>query len=192
MANPGCHATGFISMVSPVGVGGLLPPDADLFLLLPHRLLRRRQEDDRPVRGGGTARRSWQAPGLYGLGQTHKHLPEMQTICGLTKPPVFTPVVDDYYKGMATTVMPHQSAAEGVTLCTRVETYAAHYAGQRMVQVAPEGAAAVRRCRKAGDNDLTIVVAGNDQAFTVTALFDNLGERGLRRSGSEYEHHVRV
>ena len=29
---------------------------------------------------------------------------------------------------------------------------------------------------KAGDNDLTLVVAGNDEAFTITALFDNLGK----------------
>ena len=29
---------------------------------------------------------------------------------------------------------------------------------------------------KAGENDLTLVVAGNDEAFTVTALFDNLGK----------------
>ena len=101
----------------------------------------------------------------------------MQTICGLTKPPVFVPVVDDYYKGMATTVMLHTSQLKGVTSLHQVwETYAAHYAGQRMVQVAPEGAAKLYAGVKAGDNDLTIVVAGNDQAFTVTALFDNLGK----------------
>ncbi len=29
---------------------------------------------------------------------------------------------------------------------------------------------------KAGDNDLTLVVMGNDEAFTITALFDNLGK----------------
>ena len=28
----------------------------------------------------------------------------------------------------------------------------------------------------AGRNDLQIVVSGNDEAFTVTALFDNLGK----------------
>lgn len=31
------------------------------------------------------------SPGLYGLTQAHKHLPEMQKLCGLKKPPVFTP-----------------------------------------------------------------------------------------------------
>ncbi len=29
----------------------------------------------------------------------------MQKICGLDIPPVFCPIVDDYYKGMAVTVM---------------------------------------------------------------------------------------
>ena len=117
------------------------------------------------------------SPCPYGLGQTHKHLPEMQAICGLVKPPVFVPVVDDYYKGMATTIMLHTSQLKGVTSLHQVwEAYAAHYAGQQMVKVAPEGAAKLYAGVKAGDNDLTIVVAGNDASFTVTALFDNLGK----------------
>ena len=117
------------------------------------------------------------SPCPYGLGQTHKHLPEMQTICGLAKPPVFVPVVDDYYKGMATTIMLHTSQLKGVTSLHQVwEAYAAHYAGQQMVKVAPEGAAKLYAGVKAGDNDLQIVVAGNDESFTVTALFDNLGK----------------
>ena len=53
------------------------------------------------------------SPGIYGLGQDHKHLPEMQTICGLTKMPVFSPIVDDYYKGMAATVPLHMDQLTG-------------------------------------------------------------------------------
>lgn len=88
---------------------------------------------------------------------------------------MFVPVVDDYYKGMATTIMLHTSQLKAVTSLHQVwEAYAAHYAGQQMVKVAPEGAAKLYAGVKAGDNDLTIVVAGNDASFTVTALFDNL------------------
>ena len=47
------------------------------------------------------------APGIYGLGQAHKHLAEMQKVCQLDCAPVFMPVVDDYYKGMATSIMLH-------------------------------------------------------------------------------------
>lgn len=176
VANPGCHATGFISVVAPLVELGLLPEDADLscFSLTGYsgggkKMIAQYEAADRPA--------ELASPCPYGLGQTHKHLPEMQKVCGLTKPPVFVPVVDDYYKGMATTVMLHTSQVKGVTSLHQVwETYAAHYAGQRMVQVAPEGAAKLYAGVKAGDNDLTIVVAGNDQAFTVTALFDNLGK----------------
>ena len=176
VANPGCHATGFISVVYPLVAAGLLPQDADLscFSLTGYsgggkKMIAQYEAADRPA--------ELASPCPYGLGQTHKHLPEMQAICGLTKPPVFVPVVDDYYKGMATTIMLHTSQLQGVTSLHQVwEAYAAHYAGQQMVKVAPEGAAKLYAGIKAGDNDLTIVVAGNDASFTVTALFDNLGK----------------
>ena len=99
VANPGCHATGFISIVAPLVQAGLLSADADLccFSLTGYS-------------GGGKKMiaqyeaaekaESLYSPGLYGLTQAHKHLPEMQKLCGLKKPPVFTPIVDDYYKGM--------------------------------------------------------------------------------------------
>ncbi len=47
---------------------------------------------------------SYFAPRIYGLTLKHKHLPEMQKVCGLDYPPVFSPIVDDYYKGMAVTI----------------------------------------------------------------------------------------
>ena len=121
------------------------------------------------------------SPGLYGLGQNHKHLPEMQKICGLTKPPVFTPIVDDYYKGMATTVPLHMDQLTGVSALHEVwQVLADHYAGEKLVRVAPEGAGdlggKLYGNAKAGDNGLTLVAAGNDETFTITALFDNLGK----------------
>ena len=121
------------------------------------------------------------SPGLYGLGQNHKHLPEMQKICGLTKPPVFTPIVDDYYKGMATTVPLHMDQLTGVSTLHEVwQVLADHYAGEKLVRVAPEGAedlgGKLYGNAKAGDNGLTLVAAGNDETFTITALFDNLGK----------------
>lgn len=176
VANPGCHATGFLSLAAPLVALGLLPRDAALtcFSLTGYsgggkKMIAQYEAADREA--------ALSSPAPYALGQTHKHLPEMQTICGLAKPPVFVPVVDDYYKGMATTVMLHTGQLKGVTSLHQVwEAYAAHYAGQQMVKVAPEGAAKLYAGVKAGDNDLQIVVAGNDASFTVTALFDNLGK----------------
>ena len=177
VANPGCHATGFISIVAPLVQAGLLSADADLccFSLTGYsgggkKMIAQYEAADRGA--------ELSSPCPYGLGQGHKHLPEMQTICGLAKPPVFVPVVDDYYKGMATTVMLHMSQLTGVSSLRQVqEIYQAHYAGQKLVQVAPDtDTAKLYANAKAGSNSPSIVAAGNDGQFTVTALFDNLGK----------------
>lgn len=177
VANPGCHATGFISVVYPLIAAGVLPAHADLtcFSLTGYsgggkKMIAQYEAADRGA--------ELSSPCPYGLGQGHKHLPEMQTICGLAKPPVFVPVVDDYYKGMATTVMLHMSQLTGVSSLRQVqEIYQAHYAGQKLVQVAPDtDTAKLYANAKAGSNSPSIVAAGNDGQFTVTALFDNLGK----------------
>ena len=176
VANPGCHATGFISVVAPLVELGLLPKDADLscFSLTGYsgggkKMIAQYEAPDREE--------ALSAPCPYGLTQAHKHLPEMQKVCGLSKAPVFVPIVDDYYKGMATTVPLHRSQLRAVpSLHALWRAYTDYYAGQQMVKVAPEGAAKLYAGVKAGDNDLQIVVAGNDESFTVTALFDNLGK----------------
>lgn len=180
VSNPGCHATGFISIVYPLVGMGILPADTPLscFSLTGYS-------------GGGKKMiaqyeaaekaESLYSPGLYGLTQAHKHLPEMQKLCGLKKPPVFTPIVDDYYKGMAATVPLHRSQLTGEATLHQVwQALADHYAGEKLVHVAPEGSAdagsKLYGNARAGDNGLTLVAAGNDERFTITALFDNLGK----------------
>ena len=118
------------------------------------------------------------APCPYGMGQGHKHLPEMQKICGLTNKPVFTPIVDDYYKGMATTVPFHMSQMSGVSTLAEVrQKLADYYAGAALVHVAEStDTAKLYANAQAGKDTLELIVAGNDEQFTVTALFDNLGK----------------
>lgn len=179
VANPGCHATGFISLIYPLVSMGLLPKDAALscFSLTGYsgggkKMIAAYEAPDKAP--------ELSSPALYALGQCHKHLPEMQKICGLTTPPVFSPIVDDYYKGMATTVPLHMSQLTGgLTLHQVWDALKGYYAGQKLVHVAPEGSDPSGKLygnAKAGSNDLTIVVSGNDQQFTLTALFDNLGK----------------
>ena len=83
VANPGCHATGFISVVYPLIAAGVLPADADLtcFSLTGYsgggkKMIAQYEAADRGA--------ELSSPCPYGLGQGHKHLPEMQTICGLS------------------------------------------------------------------------------------------------------------
>ena len=52
-----------------------------------------------------------------------------------------------------------------------------YYAGQKMVTVSDAAdTAKLYGNAKAGQDTLEIIVAGNDEQFTVTALFDNLGK----------------
>ena len=177
VANPGCHATRFISIIYPLVAMGLIAKDACLsaFSLTGYsgggkKMIAQYEAEDKAA--------ELFAPCPYGMGQTHKHLPEMKTICGLAQEPVFTPIVDDYYKGMATTVPFHMSQMQGVSTLEQVQQKLAdYYAGQPMVQVAQStDTAKVYANAKAGQDTLMLVVAGNDERFTITALFDNLGK----------------
>ena len=104
IANPGCHASGFISAVYPLVHHGLIAPD---FPLTAYSLT--------GYSGGGKSLiEEYTAPErgprheshrIYGLNLNHKHLPEMQKLCGLTRQPVFSPILGDSYAGMATTVL---------------------------------------------------------------------------------------
>ena len=185
VANPGCHATGFISIVYPLVDMGLLPKDTPLscFSLTGYsgggkKMIARYEGPDK----------HWpmHSPGIYGVRQNHKHLPEMQKVCGLEIAPVFCPIVDDYYKGMATTVPFHMSQLQGVATLNSVwERFYDYYRGQVLVRVAGdptdeeggiEADSKFYGAQMEDHDDLVLLIAGNDGRFTVTALFDNLGK----------------
>lgn len=176
VANPGCHATGFLSLAAPLVALGLLPRDAALtcFSLTGYsgggkKMIAQYEAADR-----GAALSS---PAPYALGQTHKHLPEMKAVAGLDTAPVFIPIVDDYYKGMSTTIPLHMSQLRGVGSVEALRrAYADYYAGQTLVTVAPEAPGKVYANAMAGRDALTVLVDGTDEAVTLTALFDNLGK----------------
>ena len=178
IANPGCHATGFISLVRPMTEMGILPSDSLLscFSLTGYS-------------GGGksmiaqyegsekTAQMT--SPGIYGIGQSHKHLPEMAKLCALEYYPIFSPIVDDYYSGMATTVPLHISQLKGIDSLERLrQLFADYYKGEKLVTVAEgfEPSDKYYGGGMAGLDSLRIHIAGNDERFTLTAIFDNLGK----------------
>lgn len=170
VANPGCHATGFISIVYPLVSMGVLPKDAALscFSLTGYSGGGKKMI----AQYEGEKETALYSPRLYGLNQVHKHLPEMQKICGLTAAPVFCPIVDDYYKGMATTVPVHGSAR---TVWGRLAEF---YADRALVKVAPLnwGEPMIAANTLAGKDTLTLIVCGGEDRAAVTALFDNLGK----------------
>lgn len=172
VSNPGCHATGFISSVYPLSAMGVLPKDYPLtcFSLTGYsgggkKMIAEYQDENRDPRHDSER--------IYGLNLHHKHLPEMGYICGLTQAPVFVPIVGDFYKGMATTVM-----LPGVDAHLVHGTLAKHYEGQQLVTVAPFGGEEpmIYANTLAGHDSLKLIVCGHEEQTIVTALFDNLGK----------------
>lgn len=179
IANPGCHATGFIACTAPLVRAGLLPADSSPVCCYSitgytgggKRMIASYEAKERPT--------ALNAPGIYGLTLCHKHLPEMMLRAGLTQPPIFTPVVADYPLGMATTVMLANRQLVGAPHARDVrECLAAHYAGEPLVSVEAFGAngPTLYANDMAGTDRLKIVVCGNEENTIVTALFDNLGK----------------
>ena len=172
VANPGCHASGFIASVYPLVANGLLPADFPLtsYSLTGYSgggksLIAEYKAEDRDPRH--------ESHRIYGLTLKHKHLPEMQKICGLEKAPVFSPILGDFYEGMATSVLLPGFSAEKVW-----EILNQHYAGQKLVTVAPQGGdeSAIYASTLAGKDSMRIIVTGHEEQTIVTALFDNLGK----------------
>ena len=180
VANPGCHASGFISTVYPLVAMGVLPKDTPLSCFSLTGYSGGGKKMIAEYEGDGKGENLY-SPGIYAIGQKHKHLPEMQIHCGLMTAPIFCPIVDDYYKGMATTVPLHLSRLSGVKSAHEVwERLRDYYAGQALVSMAPPpeelNSAKFYGNALAGRDDMVIAVAGNDERITVTALFDNLGK----------------
>ena len=178
IANPGCHATGFISSAAPLIRMGILPADYPLtcYSLTGYsgggkKMIAQYEAEERDSLLG--------APGIYGLSLKHKHIPEMVKAAGLAHPPVFMPVVDDYYKGMATTIMLHNRLLQGKPGAPEIrECLADYYKNEHFVSVRPYEAApkTVYANTLAGTNRLELIVCGYEEMTTVTALFDNLGK----------------
>lgn len=178
VANPGCHATGFLSIAAPLVKLGILPANYPMtvYSLTGYsgggkKMIAQYEEDARDT--------EFDAPRIYGLNLRHKHLPEMQKIAGLEFPPVFNPVVDDYYKGMATTLMLHNRLLNGRPTAENIaEALAGFYAGQSLVSVVPFGGQEpmLSANKLAGKDTLEITVCGHEDQTMVTARFDNLGK----------------
>ena len=116
------------------------------------------------------------APRMYGLSQSHKHLPEMAKICGLTQSPVFCPVVAPYYSGMEVTVPIVKSQLNG-TLEDVKACYRAYYE-KGMVHFTESGdeAGFLSAGKYSGKDTMEVTVTGNEDRLLLVARFDNLGK----------------
>jgi N-acetyl-gamma-glutamyl-phosphate reductase len=180
IANPGCHATGFISIVYPLVAMGIASRD---YPFTCHSITGYSGGGKKMIAQYGDAARpaTYDSPRQYGLGGSHKHLPEMQTVTGIAMPPVFNPIVCDFYSGMAVSVPLHPSLlAQPVTVSQLRDSFAQYYTGQRLISVAPVGGdtpdGTIAANELAGTCQLRLYVVGNDALITVVSVFDNLGK----------------
>ncbi len=177
IANPGCHATGFISLVYPLIASGIMPSS---YPVTAHsitgysgggnKMIGEYESEDRPV--------EYDSPRQYGLTQKHKHLPEMKKITGLKLEPVFNPIVSDYYCGMAVSVPVHTMLLnKKISLEKMTAFYTDYYKDSNFITVSalPESGF-IAPVGLEGTNKLVIYVGGNDERMTLTAVFDNLGK----------------
>ena len=193
IANPGCHASGFIALVEPLVRAGLVARDAKLsaFSLTGYsgggkKMIAEYETQLRePSEGSGDLPRPLFLGGRqYALGQAHKHLPEMVKICGLALAPCFSPIVVPHLSGMEVTVPLHGVDVEAVRDCFR-EYYGA--AGQEtaderrgMVAFVDDPAASeggfLSSAGLSGRDDMDVSVYGNAERVVLVSRFDNLGK----------------
>ena len=181
IANPGCHASGFISLVAPLVENGLLSKDAALtcFSVTGYSgggksMIADYEAESRMDLAEDGAIDPLDSPKQYGLTQKHKHLPEMQKVCGLTTAPVFCPIVADFYSGMTVTVPVFAKDLKGSPKDVE-ELYRSYYTGKLVgFEPCPDGG--VFGNALAGKDRMTVTVSGNEERILLISCFDNLGK----------------
>ena len=175
LANPGCHASGFIALVQPLVKAGLIAPDTSLscFSVTGYsgggkKMIGEYEAHDRPE--------TFNSPRQYGLSQQHKHLAEMVKLCGLETAPVFCPIVADYYSGMCVTVPLFGKDLRG-SVSDITALYREMYCG-RIVHYDENAdeAGLLAANVMSGRDDMQITVCGNGDRILLVSRFDNLGK----------------
>ncbi len=189
IANPGCHATGFLLGTAPLRAVGALKASARLaaYSITGYsgggkKMIAEYEAEGAQCSSPGQSPALF-APAPYALALHHKHLPEMKKYAGLENPPLFNPVLGPFYKGMAVSVaffpeMFHQKFGAS----DAYETLKAHYADSCFVKVMPyaetpdlpNGRLNATICNNT--NNACIYIFGNDEAFQITTIIDNLGK----------------
>ena len=175
IANPGCHASGFVALVAPLVEQGILSGDTALscFSLTGYSGGGKKMiaEYESPCRSP-----LLKGPRQYALTQTHKHLKEMVALSGLTTAPVFCPIVGDFYSGMEVTVPLFAKDVKGnmEDIKSLYQNYYQDGLIRYCQQRDPDGmlSAAAFSMR----DDMEVSVYGNGDRILLVARFDNLGK----------------
>jgi N-acetyl-gamma-glutamyl-phosphate reductase len=183
ISNPGCHATGFILSIYPLIHAGIMPKDYPVtgYSITGYsgggkKLIGKYENPEGNLQ-------ALNVPTHYALKLNHKHLPEMQLRSGLMYPPLFTPVVANYYKGLAMSVPVFPRLLNKKITARDVQEFlSSYYATERFVRVMPfesdtyleDGYFNIASCNDT--NMVDIFVFGNDDQILLLSRFDNLGK----------------
>lgn len=182
VSNPGCYPTGFLLAMRPLVDAGIVPRE---YPVTAHALSGYSGGGKKLIaefeqNAQGETEDAW-AVRMYGLKLDHKHVPEMQKHAGLTRAPVFCPIVGNYYQGMLVSIPLHVSElAKGVKPEDVHHALTERYREEPCVRVMPFGqfdsdgrlgATAVN-----GTNRVELFVSGKPEQILVTARLDNLGK----------------
>ena len=175
IAVPGCHASGFISLIYPLIEAGALDGTENLscFSLTGYsgggkKMIADYEEEPDELLG---------APRQYGLTQSHKHLKEMVKISGIENAPVFCPVVGDFYSGMEVTVPIFKSDLKnGFDIEKIKEIYKNKYNGPLVTYSDENEEGFISAGILSGKDSMMVSVYGNEDRIILVARYDNLGK----------------
>lgn len=181
VAVPGCYASGFMSIVYPLLNLDIIDKNYPItcnalsgYSGAGKKAIVEYENNDRDVK--------YDAPRLYAMGQTHKHLKEMKAICKLEYEPLFNPYVCDYYSGMLVTIPLHKKLLKSEMSIKEIhDKLSKYYEGKKFVKVMPYSETGTEdgflsANKLSGLDYLTIYVNGNDDRISITACLDNLGK----------------
>jgi N-acetyl-gamma-glutamyl-phosphate reductase len=181
IAVPGCYASGFVALAYPLIADKLIQP---YYPMTVHAVsgysgagkkgIADYEAEGRPA--------DLNSPRMYSMTKLHKHIPEMMAKSGLSYPPIFTPMVDDYFAGMLVNIPLHTRLMAKPTTSSRIrQILSEHYADSNFVKVMPENAELASggylpANSLEGTNLMEIYVFGVDKHILLTARLDNLGK----------------
>lgn len=181
IANPGCHASGFIVAAYPLIKLGILDKNYPFAV-----------NSITGYSGGGKKMINdyetntdplYKAPRLYGMGQAHKHLKEMKAMVGLDLNPIFNPIVSNFYSGMMVSTGIEVSYMKKKMTAKELRDLLADYYNKEnsLVKVMPfnekgTDSGFLSAGLLSGYDNMYLFVNGNDDRICITALYDNLGK----------------
>ena len=180
---PGCYATGFNAILYPLVSSGIVPPDYPVTCHAVSGYSGGGKKLIDKYEGGKADKKSIESPAFYSLGLKHKHIPEMLKVSGLSRAPLFTPIVSGFYQGMTVAVplypqlLTKSFSVEGI-----YNFFAEYYEGLRFIRVIPPNAEGyldngylpATGCN--GTNMLELFVFGSSDHLLLISRLDNLGK----------------